>query len=160
PQRLLGSLRQRAQLQPAEHVAPAHARLHHEVIHAVAVLSLEPLQAGGLVQHVEIAALEVLDEGQLAGLAVAQVADYARDRVQARVLRSAVTPLAGDDLEGALVFASGSGTHEDRRDHALLLHARDQLLVTLVVEPRARIALAHAEALERDQTGVLQGRRL
>ena len=74
----------------------------------------EPSIALGLLEGVEVGALEVLDQGQLEGLGRRDVTDHGRDLVQARELRGPPAALAGDESVVGPV-----APHEHRLDDAL-----------------------------------------
>jgi hypothetical protein len=88
----------------------------------VAVALGQRLQTVRLFERAQVLALEVLDERDLHRLGVGGLADDARDLAQPRFDRGAIPSLARDDLE-----ARAARTHEDRLEHSLLAHRRDQL---------------------------------
>ena len=73
----------------------------------------EPLVGLGFFDGVEVLALDVLDEGDLERFRLRHVADDDRQLVQARPLRGAPSPLAGDEEVSVAVPAD-----EQWKEHA------------------------------------------
>ena len=80
---------------------------------AMAIIADQPAIGLGLLDRVEILALDILDERDLERLGVAEVADDRRNFVQPRPLRRPPAPFAGDDLEAMAVRPD-----DDRLDDA------------------------------------------
>ena len=146
----------RRQVQQAEQVAdrrPVHAEplgelllLHVEAVEVV----LEPL---GLFDRVQVAPLDVLDQGGLEHLLVVEVDDADRDLGQAGPLGGPQPPLAGDQLE------SVAGRPDDHRlQDAVLADAGGQLGELVVVERFAGLVGVSLNPVDGDD-GRRAGRR-
>ena len=72
---------------------------------AVAEFVDQPAIAGGLFQGGQVGALDVLDQADLQGLAIAALEDDDRHLVDLGGLGGAPAALTGDDLEGARIPA-------------------------------------------------------
>src|SRR3978361_1213562 len=75
-----------------------------------------------LFDRIEVLALDILNEGDFESFLVAEFTHDRRDFVEARPLRRAPAPLAGDDLEAMAVRAD-----DDRLDDAARLDGRGEL---------------------------------
>ncbi len=103
--------------------------------------------AHGFFQRIEIGALDVLDDGDLQRLAVADLEQQNRDLVQAGALRRPPPPLAGDDLVG--IDGAGDRAHQDRLENSFFLDGVGELgQLGLGVVP-ARIARVRPHELDR-----------
>lgn len=108
------------------------------------MLLVKHLVAEAFVERVQVGALQVLDELDLEDLLVGQLAHEARHLEQARGLRRAEPPGAGDDLEvradaHALVLDFGHLAHEQGLQDAVRLQAVDELAVRLLAEGSPRV---------------------
>src|SRR3977135_3629791 len=92
-----------------------------------------------LFDRIEVLALDILKEGDFERFLVAEFANDGRDFVQARPLRRAPAPLAGDDLEAMAVRAD-----DDRLD------GRGELDQCLFLEDPARLAGMRLDACDRN----------
>jgi hypothetical protein len=120
--------------------------LVRDLLDAVAVLHAQQLEGGGLLERVEVLALDVLHQLHLVhGLVVEVVAQQHRHREQLGDHRAAPAPLAGDDLVrrlGRHVRRVGNARarqrpHDDRLQHALLADAGGHRVEAVHVEPAA-----------------------
>ena len=93
-----------------------------------------PAVGRSLFERLDVLALQVLRDGSVLGLRVAQLADHDRNHLQPRALGSPVTALAVDDLE-LLVLRP----HADGLKHADLRDAVRKLLQRIFVETLARV---------------------
>ena len=99
-------------------------------------IKIDQLLVGvGLLDRVQILALDILDQRELGRRRIVDVADDRRDRVELRALRRAPAPLAGDDLEAVAV-----GPQQDRLKHAALGDRFGELVERLFVELHPRLA--------------------
>src|SRR6185295_14955132 len=105
----------------------------------------EPPVGLRLLDRIEVLALDILDQGDLERLLVAELADDGGDLVQPRALRRAPAPLAGDDLEAVAVRAN-----DDRLDDAARLDGGGELDQGLLLEDAARLAGMRLDACERN----------
>ena len=152
----LAALDQRAHLgakpQQAQRVRDRRARLadaRRDVLlrHVIAVHQL--FVALGLLQRVEVLALQILDERQLRRLAVVRLDDDGGNLGQAREPRGAPAALARDDL----IIAGAEPPHGQRLQDAVLADRVRQLVERRVVEALARLVgvaldLRDGEALQ------------
>ncbi len=99
----------------------------------------------GLVDRVEVGALDVLDERDLELVAIRELADERRDALEAREPGGAHAALAGDEL----VAVERLGD-EDRLQHAVLADARGELLEAGVVDVAPRLVRVRRDPGERD----------
>ena len=143
----LDRLRQLQQAQRIADVAAALADDPGDVLVAVTVLARQRLIAAGLFQRIEIAALHVLDDGELERLAVGRFERHDRNVVQAGALRRPPAPLAGDDLVG--ILRPAHRPHHDRLDDAALLDRCRQVIELRLGEMPARIARIRLEIFDR-----------
>jgi hypothetical protein len=102
----------------------------------------------GLLERGEILALDVLDEGDLEGVAIVELLDDDRHFMKLRELRGAPAPLAGDDLVG--VGSLGMAAHEERLQHALLADRVGKRAQRVVIEAAARLKPSRPQQLDRD----------
>ena len=122
-----------------------------DLVLAVAMLLDQLPIALGLLDRVQILALDILDQRDLGGRRIVDLADDRRDGVQPRPLRRPPAALAGDDLDSRRRRAQ-----QDRLQHASLGNRFGQLVERLLVEMHARLVgigpdprdldLAHAAA--------------
>ena len=84
----------------------------------------ETLDGAGLLQRVQVLALDVLDQGQGQGVLVTDFLDDDRYRLQLGERRGAETPFAGDDLVAPVV----DGTDHQGLQQAMLMDRVRQLL--------------------------------
>ena len=125
-------------------------RLGH-ILLAVVELADQAQEGGGFLQGVEVAALQVLDEGDLDGLGIAEVAHHRRQFVEARPLRRPPAPLAGDDLIGrAAAAAAVCGPHHQGLDDALGTDRGGEALDLGLVEALARLIRLRRQMLDGD----------
>ena len=98
----------------------------------------------GLLDRVEILALDVLDQRHFQGPVLGDVLDDHRDVLEPGPLGGPPAPLAGDDL----IMVAGIAHHQ-RLDHPLLADRGDQFRHLGVVEALARLPGVRAEFLDR-----------
>ena len=114
--------RHRAQ---AEDLGDRRAALAQPIGHRfvrVAVALGQRLQSVRLFERAQVLALQVLDEGDLHRFRIRCLAHDAGHLAQPRLDGRAIAPLSRDDLEPRAARAD-----QDRLEHALLAHGRDQL---------------------------------
>ncbi len=104
------------------------------------------LEALGLLDRVEVAALDVLDQGGLDDLLVVEVDDADRHRGQPRRLGGPQPPLAGDELEALALLP-----HDQRLEDAVGLDALAQRRQLVVVEGLARLERVAVDGVQRHQ---------
>src|ERR1700733_4361335 len=100
-------------------VAPAFADHARDVAVRIAINLAELGIAGGLLERVQVGALDVFDDGDFERFAVAGLDDDDGDLVQARSLRGPPAALAGDDLVRGR--NAGNGANDDRLDDPAFL---------------------------------------
>src|SRR5690606_9385666 len=100
-----------------------------------------------LFQWGQVLPLHILDDGQLEGLGIRQVANDDGDYVQLGDLGRAPPPLAGDDLE--LVGPVGMATDEDGLQDPLRLDRLRQGVHRRLVEVVARLKAPGPQVLDR-----------
>jgi hypothetical protein len=125
----------------------------------VAVFLEQPLEAARRLDGVEVLALEVLDQGRLEGLGVAELAHEDGHLVEARALRCAPPALARDDL----VAAGAALADEDGLEDADLADALRELVEGRLVEVRSRLPAVRVQLFDRcgeAQRGRGRGARL
>ena len=105
----------------------------------------ELLVGARLLQRGELQTVQVLEQRLLQHLLVGGVLDDRRDGAEARLLRCAEAPLAHDELE--LARRVGERPHDDRLQHAVLPHGRDELRHRLLVEVAARLLRVRADVV-------------
>ena len=113
----------------------------------ILVVGAELGVAVGLLERVEIGALDVLDDREFERLAIADVDDDDRDVVQPGALRRAPAPLAGDDLVG--VGDARNGPHDHRLDDAALADRSGELVELVFAERLARVARVGPQEFDR-----------
>jgi hypothetical protein len=113
---LLHGLRQFEEAHDVGEVRPALADHLAELLLGVLEVLEEPLVAGGLLDGIEIRALDVFEDRVFERGLVVHVDDHHRDVVEARGLGGAPTALAGDDLVG--VRGRGDRAHHHGLDDA------------------------------------------
>src|SRR4051812_46013000 len=101
----------------------------------VGIIVDEPFIGLGLLDRVEVLALDILDQRDLERLLVAEFAHDGGDFVEPGALRRAPAPLAGDDLEAMTVR-----TDDDRLDDAARLDGSGELDQAFLLEDAARLA--------------------
>src|SRR5688572_20549038 len=89
----------------------------------VAVIGDQPPIALGLLDGVEVPALDILEECDLECFGIVEIADDDRDLMEPRPLRRPPAALAGDDLVAVAVRPD-----DDRLDEAALLDRGGELL--------------------------------
>src|SRR4029077_15333973 len=147
------------QLQQPDRVAdmrPALADDLRDLVLAVLEFVGERLIALRLFERVEVGALHVLDDGDFERLAIADLDEEHRHVVQARALRRAPAPFAGDDL--VLIDRAAHRAHQDRLNDAALADRRHKLLELGFREGAARVARIRFD--EFDRPGALTARSL
>ena len=144
-------LHRRRQPQQAQSVGEMAAALADGVRHLLLGVA-EPLDqlavAGRLLDGIEIRALHVLDQGELGGFRVAELAHDHRHGVQAGLLGCPPAALAGDDLEAA---AGAIGPGDDRLQQTLLADRIGQVDELEVIERLARVMAARVQLVEGQQ---------
>ena len=138
-------LRQMQQPQRVGDMASALADDLGDVFLRVTVFVGEREIAARFLQRIEIAALDVLDDRQFERFGVADVEHDDRNFMQARALRRAPAPLAGDDL----VVVGAARPHHDRLDDAALADRVGELRKLGIGKQFARIARIGAHELDR-----------
>ena len=113
----------------------------------MAIFVDQPLIGLGLLDRVEILALDILEQGDFERLGVVEVADDHRDFVQPRLLRRAPAPLAGDDLVAVAVRAD-----DDRLDQPARRDRGGELVERGLVEMAARLV---GMRLDATTTGII-----
>ena len=101
----------------------------------------ELLQGGGNFENVEVAALQVFDQGDGECLLVGVVFDDAGDFGEAGDAAGAEAAFAGDDF----VLAVADGTHNERLQDAVLGDGLGKFLQGGIVEDFARLVHASAD---------------
>jgi hypothetical protein len=137
------------QLQEAQGVADVAAALAHhlrELLLRVGMLLDQLVVAGGLLHRVEVGALHVLDQGELEGLGVADVAHDHRHVVDGRALCRAPAAFAGDDLKAAALTV---WAHDDRLHQAFGADRIGKLRQLGVGELPARVEAARPQLGDR-----------
>ena len=104
----------------------------------------QPLQSLRLLEGVQVLALDVLDQRHRERRLIGDVAHERGHFTQARLLRGAPSPFAGDDLEAAAL----DGPHENRLHDALLLDRERQLGKRRRIHFRPRLITAPAQPVE------------
>ena len=124
--------RKLGQLQTGCDVGGIFARACSNLLDGVSrLLQIEQgAEAVGLLHRVNVAALQVLDDGHFECLGVGEVDDADGQRVHVCHPRGAVTPRSCDDLEAALIQRS----HKQGRENALTPYALGQLLQGFVLK--------------------------
>ena len=102
-------------------------------------------QALGLLERMEVLAVEVLDQRDLEDLGIRDLDLDAGDLRQPRLERRAEAPLAGDDPKAAV----RQGADEERLQHPFGLDRLDQL--PEVSHARARLLRVRFDVLDRDE---------
>ena len=144
-------------IEQSQQVSDVAARLVDELADIVLGMAVPVDQlaiALGLLDRVQILALDILDQRDLRRRRLVDLADDRRDRVQPRPLRRAPAALAGDDLKPVAV-----GPQQDRLEHPALGDRIGQLVDRFLAELDARLVgigpdprdldLAHAAARAR-----------
>ena len=129
------------QLQQPQRIGDMAAALAddvRDVVLAVTVLVGQRLIAGRLFQRIQIGALDVFDDRKFKRFGVGDFEHDDRHFVQARALRGAPSPLAGDDLE--LLAAVRRRPHHDRLNDAALADRLRQFVELGIGEDAARVA--------------------
>jgi hypothetical protein len=121
--------------------------LRHRVLGAAEPLHQRAI-AQGLLDGVEVGALDVLDDGDLQRRQVVQLAHHHRHPVEAGLLRRAPAPLPGDDLE--LAGLAVQRPHQDRLQHALFADRGRQLVDLGLGEVAPRLVGVAVQQLDRD----------
>ncbi len=91
-----------------------------------------------LFHRIEVFALNILDDHDLERVRIADIDRHDRHFVQARDLRGAPAPFAGDDFKA--VLRALHGAYHDRLDHAVLLDRVGELAELGIGKLTARIA--------------------
>src|SRR5438105_6199587 len=100
-----------------------------------------------LLDRVQILALDILDQGQLGGGRLVDLADDRRDRVQPGALRRAPAALAGDDL---IALAVAVRPQQDRLEHAALGNRIGEFVDRILAELDSRLIGVGANAPDLD----------
>ena len=137
-------------------MAAALAHLAGHVVLGPAELLDQFLIGRRLLDHIEVGALDILDDGDFQRLVVRQFAHHHRHVVQLGHLRGAPAALARHDLIGI----GTDGPDQDGREHALFLDGCRQVRQRLFVETLARLILAGPQESDRQGTRVLCARGL
>jgi hypothetical protein len=116
-----------------------------EFLLGVAIIVDQPLIALRFLDRVEVAPLDILDQGYFERLGIVKLADDRRDLVETGLLRRPPAPLAGDDLEPSLV-----GPNDDRLDDAARPDRVGELGQRFLVEDAARLGEIGLDARYRD----------
>ena len=113
---------------------------------AVAKILAQPRIGLCFLDHVEVLALDILDDRDLQRFLVVEVADDGRNLVQPGALRRTPAPFAGDNLEILAVRPDNN-----RLDHAALAHAAGQLVERVRIEMLSRLVGIGANIRNRDR---------
>src|ERR1700722_10290387 len=105
----------------------------------------QPAVAFCLFERGQVLALDILNERNLEGLTVVELANDDRDLVKLGELRRAPAALAGDDLVGAGVVRMA--THQDRLQYAFVADRLGESLQRGLVEVAARLEPAGAHEI-------------
>ncbi|MNM79664.1 hypothetical protein D3C81_916040 [compost metagenome] len=141
----LDDFRQRNQAQEVSH---GHPRLAHGVGNLLLgqlELLLQALQGHGLLDRIEVLALDVLDQRHGDRRLVADLAHQRRNAFQAGQLAGAPAAFAGDDLVALAIDRA----HHDRLHQPLAADRVGQLLECLRVHVAARLVLATLQQVQR-----------
>ena len=119
------------------------------------------LVGGGLLERVELAAVEVLEQGVAQEVVLLGHLDDGRDDVLAGGPRGAPAALAHDQLVAhlAVLGALGHPADDDRLEHADLADRVHQLGQLVLVEDGARLAGVGPDLVERDLGELRAGHR-
>jgi hypothetical protein len=139
-------IRQFEQAQQVRHCRARPANRLGSVLVGQRELVDQSRQRHGLLERVEVFALDVLDQRHRDHRAVVDVAQHHRHVVEAGLHRRAPAALAGDDLE----LVARDLARDDRLDHALRLDRFRQLGESVDVDGGARLVLAGAELADGD----------
>ena len=102
------------------------------------------LEALGLFDRVQVAALDVLDERGLEDLLVVEVHDVDGHFRESRGLGSAEPPFAGDELKAVL-----GGSNNQRLQHTVGLDALRERLQLIAIEPLSRLMRVELNPTDR-----------
>jgi hypothetical protein len=128
-----------------------------DLLVGVAVLLDEALVGLGELDGVEVFPLNVLDEGELEGLAGVQLLDDDLDLVEPGFLAGAPAALAGDDL--VAIGVGGEAADDDGLDEPPVLDGGGELREALQVEVLARLAALGDNLLDgAGKDGALRGK--
>jgi hypothetical protein len=149
------TLHERGELEQAQGVGdlgPRPADPASQLLLRAAEVVEQLLIGRGLLEGVELAAVEVLQEGVSQEVVLLGDLDDRRDDVLARLARGTPAPLAHDELEAGLpVLGLGRDpSHDDRLEDADLADRVHELGQLVLVEDRARLARVRADVVERD----------
>src|SRR5262249_16873502 len=102
----------------------------------------------GLVHRVQVLTLDVLDQGELRHLALADIAHHRGNSLETSQTSRAQAPLASHEL----IVAAGAAPHQDGLEDASRLDRRRELLNRLIVKPRARLERVGSDVVHRKLT--------
>ena len=112
----------------------------------VAELVDQPTIADGLLDRVQVGALDILDDRDFERFALVQFAHDRRDIVEAQALRRTPAPFARDDF----VTAVGDRADQDRLQHAARRDRFAQFLQRCLVEHAPRLARVGRDLRDRN----------
>jgi hypothetical protein len=103
----------------------------------------------GLLERVELLAVQVLQQRVAQHVVVGGLADDGRDRLQARLPTGPPAPLAHDELVALAAVVVGQLPHDDGLEQPDLADGHDQLGQRLLVEVGARLQRVGRDAVDR-----------
>ncbi len=107
---------------------------------------------GGLLDRIQVGALDILDDRDLDHIGIGKLADDDRQFVQLRHLRRTPAAFAGDDLVQTL--AGRVRTHDQRLQHTATAQRIGQFLQGFGVEMTARLIRVGGDLFDRNQAAV------
>jgi hypothetical protein len=107
-------------------------------------------KAHGLLDRVEVAALEVLDDREFEAGAIVSLADDGRDSVEASRRRRAPAPFARDQLVGRGAAGDGDRPNEDGHDDAERANRLLEFGQRLRIEVRPRLLRVGTNRVDPD----------
>ena len=114
-----------------------------DVVLGQAEIAMEPFVRAGLLDRIEVLALEVLDQREFEHLSIARLANDGRGLGELKLTRGAPPTLTGDQF----VFVADL-SDDQRLDDATLTNAFDQLLQVLAAKLLPRLKGARRDLVQ------------
>ena len=114
----------------------------------------EPLNTQGLLQRIQVFALDIFDQRNRQRLVIRNIPYHHRHCLQARHARRAPAAFARDNFK----FAVSDGAHQNRLNHALCFDRLGQFFERILIHAHARLVFAGLQQIDGKFTQRVAGR--